>query len=557
MDFVGLQIQLQLSNGQTIRGVVSSAGTGVIVIDGQHFASGDIVDLQVLAKPPPQPKAVFMDPAIVAMGAMSPASLSHNNTRHPGVPPSHSQPSLASPAPRPKPTQPKKTQAPAPSAKLPKPEFKPQRKGTKAAVNPPTRNTHHSQMQQATPKKPSTIHVEPAVDISQDFDFQSSLDKFDKHRVFAEIRASEEGLGDSESGGGMGGFRGQERIGHKEMVLDSEYETGNDEREDGGDEDDYEFDDGEEDLESFGELAFKRLDDDYDSNTTFPSPIQSASVPRRLKRPVFKSVGGVAVYGVTGPEMSEVERIAVTETGPNETQMIENAGRGAAMIVMQALGGSRRIKVGNHNSAPTVVVMCGNNRVGSYGLCTARHLANHDINVVVCVVGGEAELVNTVSYQRKIYLPTGGKIVKHVAELPQHGNPVDLIIDALLGSIHQILDLNELDRASACDLMKWANENRANVLSLDIPSGINAITGIPTSPAHHVKAKWTLSFGLPKACLAKIAREIAGELFLADIGIPKIVFQKLKSKAGVVGKSLIRYVPPFGDKFVVGLVIAQ
>ena len=74
--------------------------------------------------------------------------------------------------------------------------------------------------------------------------------------------------------------------------------------------------------------------------------------------------------------------------------MLENGGRGAAMLVLQALGGGRRIKPGNHNDGPVVVVLAGNNQTGAYGLCAARHLANHECNVVVTVVGGEAELVN-------------------------------------------------------------------------------------------------------------------------------------------------------------------
>ncbi|KAI9351340.1 YjeF N-terminal domain-containing protein, partial [Obelidium mucronatum] len=430
---------------------------------------------------------------------------------------------------------------------------------------------HHHHSTNSTSTQKATFVVEPTVDISQDFDFQSSLEKFDKQRIFAEIRASEEELG-FESGGGAGGFNGKDRIGVREMVLESGEETGNNAsaEDDFGDDDD-DFDDDEEDFG--GDVDFNRP-----NQQTVDSGIVLSNVSARRgnkKRPVFKSTGGVLVYGITTAEMAEVERLAVTETGPNETQMIENAGRGAAMLVMQALGeffyflfasqlsveslgGARRIKAGNHNAAPIVVVLAGNNKVGAYGLCTARHLANHEVTVVVSVVGGEAELVNTVSYQRKIFLPTGGKVIKQVSELPQIGEPVDLIVDSLLGATQQILDLSETDRSLTCDLMKWGNENRADILSLDIPSGFNASTGIPTSQALHISAKWTLSFGLPKSCLGKIAREITGELFLADIGIPKLVYQKLKvaPKVGGGGGG-IRYIPPFGDKYLVGLTYDQ
>ncbi|KAJ3032194.1 UNVERIFIED_CONTAM: enhancer of mRNA decapping [Siphonaria sp. JEL0065] len=421
--------------------------------------------------------------------------------------------------------------------------------GTKGHHHRTGSHQHHQH------KSSSAIVVEPTVDISQDFDFQTSLEKFDKQRVFAEIRASEEELGVG-SGGGAGGFNGKDRIGVHEMVLESGEETGNN----ASAEEDFDDNSDDYDDDELDDSQFQNLEGT--NNIAFILGENKGNMPtsKNKKRPVFKSVGGVAVYGITTIEMAEVERLAVAETGPNETQMIENAGRGAAMLVMQALGGARRIKVGNHNSAPCVVVLAGNNKVGAYGLCTARHLANHEVNVIVVVVGSEAELVNTVSYQRKIYLPTGGQIVKQVNELP-FGTPVDLIVDALLGSTQQILDLPEIDRSLACDLMRWANDNRANVLSLDIPSGFNHTTGLPSSQAHHISAKWTLSFGLPKSCLAKIAREFIGELFLSDIGIPKIVYQKLKvaPKAGAKGepKQPIRYIPPFGDKYLVGLTYNQ
>ncbi|KAJ3285119.1 enhancer of mRNA decapping [Rhizoclosmatium sp. JEL0117] len=440
---------------------------------------------------------------------------------------------------------------------------------SKKARNPQTQPTHSTSSKPAkNPQQPISkqkrpnqskydttglpnskvpIVTEPTADLSKDFDFQSSLDRFDKNKIFAEIRAQEEASGVSEAGGGQGGFLGKDRIGVREMVLqESGGETGND-AEAEEDDDEFDSDDFFDDDETHYEDLLSTL-----GSSVGPSYTPSRRVAGR-KRPVFKSVGGAPVYGITPDEMNEVERICVQETGPDESQMIENAGRSAATLVIQALGGARRIKVGNHNAAPTVVVMAGNNKIGAYGLCTARHLANHEVNVVVCLVGGETDLSNAVSQQRKIFLPTGGQVVKHVHELPQ---VVDIIVDALLGSVQQILHLAEVDRVLTTELIEWSNEERANVLCLDIPSGINGFTGVPSSKLF-VSPKWTLAFGLPKACLVNVMDK--GELLLADIGIPKIVFQKLSVAiaSGGRGKQPIRYVPPFGDKYIVGLTIPQ
>ncbi|KAJ3288182.1 enhancer of mRNA decapping [Borealophlyctis nickersoniae] len=364
--------------------------------------------------------------------------------------------------------------------------------------------------------------------LSDDFDFQAGLAQFDKRQIFSEIREADStdpetllvALNKRRPHQHFHAHL-QQKLGVHENVLDaapSGDETGNDAEV-------------ESELESEG---FGDVD----------------GTPRDGKKLMLKTIIGVPVPTVTPQEMLEIERIAISETGPSEEQMIENGGRGAAMLVLQALGGGRRIKPGNHNEGPLVVVLAGNNQIGAYGLCAARHLANHECNVIACVVGGEAELINTLAYQQKIFVPTGGKVSKGVVDLPHPSSqPVDLIIDALLGSQQTILDLSEGDKYLVGDLMRWANENKAPVLAIDMPSGINATTGHPVSPSNHVNAKWTLALGLPKTGHLR-AREAVGELFLADIGIPRVVFQK-GAKAGRV-----KYMPPFADKFLVGLELA-
>ena len=66
--------------------------------------------------------------------------------------------------------------------------------------------------------------------------------------------------------------------------------------------------------------------------------------------------------------------------------------------------------------------------------------------------------------------------------------------------------------------------------------------GQPVSQSHFVNSKYVLSFGLPKHALLNIA----SEFFLADVGIPKLVFQRVLKGAS--------FIPPFGDKFIVGLI---
>jgi hypothetical protein len=55
-----------------------------------------------------------------------------------------------------------------------------------------------------------------------------------------------------------------------------------------------------------------------------------------------------------------------------------------------------------------------------------------------------------------------------------------------------------------------------------------------------MQSKYILAMGLPKLALLNMN----GELFLGDIGIPKVVYHRVLKA---------NHVQPFGDKFIVGL----
>ncbi|KAI1314691.1 enhancer of mRNA decapping [Mortierella claussenii] len=259
----------------------------------------------------------------------------------------------------------------------------------------------------------------------------------------------------------------------------------------------------------------------------------------------IQTLSGVSCPSVTSFQMQEAERISALEMGLSEEQMIENGGRGAAMMCLQALGGSRRIQPNNHNSAPLVVILAGNNRTGAYALCAARHLSNHGCIVLAFVAGSnlEGHLHPTASSQSRGFLAAGGELIHTIAELPQTSSPVDLIMDGMLGYQYTVRDIVDSDeRETVCDLMDWANDNKAPVLSLDMPSGVNGTTGQGDKTKFCVRPKWTLCLGAPKAGCR--SRSTTGELFLTDLGIPRACWKK----AGVKGWGM-----PWGADFLVGL----
>lgn len=80
-------------------------------------------------------------------------------------------------------------------------------------------------------------------------------------------------------------------------------------------------------------------------------------------------------------------------------------------------------------------------------------------------------------------------------------------------------------------LVEETNDQDAAVVSLDVPSGIDATTGGRDGPA--AEPDRTVTLALPKTGLDVDT----GELFLADIGIPAVVYDDLD----------IEYDSPFGE----------
>ncbi|KAG0166367.1 enhancer of mRNA decapping [Apophysomyces sp. BC1015] len=267
--------------------------------------------------------------------------------------------------------------------------------------------------------------------------------------------------------------------------------------------------------------------------------------------PIIKTVaGGIRCPIVTPSQMKQVEDVCATETGPNKKMMIENAGHGASVMALKAIGGHRRIQPDNHNAAPLVVILAGNNGVGSYSLAAARHLANRACQVIVFLTTGKNQFVREdVAEQKRCAEFAGARFVNSIDDLPQqYTMPVDLIIDALMGCQTTLKDLRGDPEARQLlwDAMDWANNNKAPVLSLDFPSGVNGVDGHPFHIMHHIRPKWTLCFGAPKqGCTS---REVTGELFLADMGIPAVSW---------VAVGISRSNIPWGAEFVLALEYDQ
>jgi len=203
---------------------------------------------------------------------------------------------------------------------------------------------------------------------------------------------------------------------------------------------------------------------------------------------------------VTRAEMQEIDRLAVEKHGISVDVLMENAGRAVADAVEERA-----------SKACPVVAVCGRGNNGGDGFVAARLLSERGFEVEVMALQN--------SYDEST--ATGRNWARVRDELDFVGRfktrPMAVILDGIFGTGLSrpvagrekalIEEMNRFD-------VRWFP-----IVSIDIPSGLDADTGRPLGAA--VRATTTVTMGLPKAGFrAPSARDHLGELVIADIGLP-------------------------------------
>jgi NAD(P)H-hydrate epimerase len=238
----------------------------------------------------------------------------------------------------------------------------------------------------------------------------------------------------------------------------------------------------------------------------------------------FTTAGGVPVAAVTAGEMRELDRVAVNGLGLGILQMMENAGRNLADLAIEMVGRRRE----------RITILAGGGGNGGGGLCCARHLLNHGNEVAIVLDRQPTALTGAARSQYHV-LASAGQTAATDWDVVDLLVGSTLVVDALIG-----YSLRGAPRGRASDLIELCNQHARAVLSLDLPSGLDATTG--ETPGASVRADTILTLALPKTGL----QLTSGELFLADIGIPPQAFERIG----------IEYTYPFGDAYRVRLVTA-
>lgn len=154
-----------------------------------------------------------------------------------------------------------------------------------------------------------------------------------------------------------------------------------------------------------------------------------------------------------------------------------------------------------------VVVGPGNN--GGDGLAVARLLITHDYDVTIMVVGDQAHASADNQTQAAI---CDHYQIPHIA-VGSNLNDFTTIIDGLFGS-----GLTRAVTGAFLKVINQINASSANVLAIDIPSGLNGDSGVPMGQA--IKADLTATLAYCKNGMnTPLSQEYTGRIVVNDIGI--------------------------------------
>lgn len=225
---------------------------------------------------------------------------------------------------------------------------------------------------------------------------------------------------------------------------------------------------------------------------------------------------GLSVPAVTVEQMREVDRLMTEEYGILLIQMMENAGRNLATLVSTiARGGPGK----------SVLVLAGRGNNGGGGLVAARHLSNMGNRVLAVLAAKVDQLPEVPRHQASILLKMGLGLLEAEAcdreRLEELLGSTDVIVDALIG-----YSLSGAPRGLAAVLIEIANASGRPIVSLDVPSGLDAGSGRLYDPS--IRAAATLTLALPKTGLGTDeARGRAGDLYLGDLSVPPGLYHRL------------------------------
>ncbi len=210
---------------------------------------------------------------------------------------------------------------------------------------------------------------------------------------------------------------------------------------------------------------------------------------------------------VTAAEMRQIDQDTIEGIGIPGIVLMETAGSEIVRVIER-----------HYSTAQSIVIFVGKGNNGGDGLVIARQLSHTGCDVSIFLVSPAESFTGEARTNLDIARNLGLKIEEIQADFAFLDTlHCDLLIDAIFGT-----GLHGNVRDPIANIINAINDLSIPILSVDLPSGLDADTGHPLGTC--IQAGRTVTIGLPKrGLLLHPGAELAGELEIVDIGFPQQV----------------------------------
>jgi ADP-dependent NAD(P)H-hydrate dehydratase / NAD(P)H-hydrate epimerase len=223
-----------------------------------------------------------------------------------------------------------------------------------------------------------------------------------------------------------------------------------------------------------------------------------------------------------------------------EMRAAEEAYGGPTLELMERAGGATAETIhSRYPDARSVSIWCGTGSNGGDGFVVARKLRQAGREVELVLVGDEQKISGDAAESLERAREAGIAFVETAEG--------ELVVDAIFGT-----GFRGKPRTEAASAIEEINGQRAPVVAVDVPSGVDASTGEVAGPA--VRADLTVTFHARKVGLVTApGRFHAGDVQVADIGLRAAKTQHSRARPEVL--SLVPRRGPQDNKYSAGSVV--
>ena len=216
---------------------------------------------------------------------------------------------------------------------------------------------------------------------------------------------------------------------------------------------------------------------------------------------------------LTRQQSRAVDTIAAEKYRIPGVILMENAGRGCAQLL-------------HARSPASVLICCGPGNNGGDGFVIARHLDLLGVPVKVALFCERSRITGDALTNFKILEASDIEILDFADEplcewFSSRLHETEWVVDAMLGT-----GVTTPPREPIASAIRKINESSAQVMAIDIPSGLDCDTGQPSTPT--IEADFTATFFTSKPGYEKpSAKPHVGEVHIVDIGTPQAMLSEV------------------------------